>query len=254
MLKALVHTVSPKINNCELTYLERVPIDYKLATNQHDKYCELLTKLGVEIIELSANQDFPDSTFIEDTAVVFDEIAIITNMGADSRRGEVDAIEAELAKYRMIARIQSPATLEGGDVVQIGNFVFVGLTKRTNKAGINALKHILNRFDYEVIPVKVQDCLHFKSACTAIGSRSLLVNSKWVDVSPFSEFNVITVHEDEPRAANTIYVNNTVCLHSAFPKTAKLLKELDFHITTIDISEFLKAEGGLSCLSIRFDS
>lgn len=253
MLKALVHTVSPNLSDCELTYLERTAIDHAQAVAQHNAYCELLTRLGVEVVWLSGNEHLPDATFVEDTAIVFDEVAVIVNMGAQTRKAEVALIEKELMKYRPIACIKHPATLEGGDVVQIGNMVFVGRTQRTNDAGIKALRHILARFDYQVVAVEVHDCLHFKSACTAISTRSLLVNPAWVDISQFSEFNVITVDEAEPWAANTICLNSTVCLHSAFTATADSLRELGFNVATIDISEFLKAEGGLSCLSIRFD-
>lgn len=249
-MKALVHIVSPKINNCELTYLERKPIDFKLAVRQHEAYCEFLEEHGFEIIQLSANDDHPDSVFIEDTAVVFDEIAVITNPGVESRRGEIAATEDELKKHLKISRLEPPGTLDGGDVVQIGNTVFIGETERTNPEGIKALAKILRRHDYEVIPVKVQNCLHLKSACTAISGRSVLVNPDWVDLAPFTDLNVITV--DEPWAANAIRLNETVCLHSGFPKTVQYLRELEFKVETLDVSEFLKAEGGLSCLSIRF--
>jgi len=249
-LKALVHIVSPKINDCELTYLERKPIDFELAVRQHEAYCEFLQKHGFEIIQLSASDDHADSVFIEDTAVVFDEIAVIANPGAESRRGEIATAEDELKKHLKIARIEPPGTLDGGDVVQIGNTVFVGETERTNPEGIQTLAKILKRYDYEVVPVKVQNCLHLKSACTAISGRSLLANPDWLDLTPFADLNVITV--DEPWAANAIRLNETVCLHSGFPNTAQHLRELEFEVETLDVSEFLKAEGGLSCLSIRF--
>ncbi len=249
-MKALVHIVSPRINDCELTYLERQSIDFELAVRPHSAYCKILEEHGFEIIQLSASDDHPDSVFVEDTAVVFDEIALITNPGVESRRGEIDATEAELKKHLKIARVEAPGTLDGGDVVPIGNTVFVGQTERTNPEGVKALAKILKRYDYEVIPVKVQNCLHLKSACTAISGRSLLVNPDWVDLAPFADFNVITVAE--PWAANSIRLNEAVCLHSGFPKTAQHLRELDFKVETLDVSEFLKAEGGLSCLSIRF--
>ncbi|MFQ5650970.1 MAG: dimethylarginine dimethylaminohydrolase family protein [bacterium] len=254
MLRAIVHPVSPRITECELTHLERTPIDPKLAAQQHQAYCALLRDLGVQVVELSAKEVFPDAVFVEDTAVVFDDVAVSTNMGAASRRGEVAAVEAVLSKHRLLARVQPPATLEGGDVVLIGNTVFVGRTGRTNNAGIRALRHILQRFDYHVLTVETRGCLHLKSAVTAISERSLLVNPDWVDLTPFSDFNVITVDESEPRAANAFYLEETVCLHAGFPKTVALLRELEFKVATVDISEFLKAEGGLSCLSIRFQA
>lgn len=254
MSKAFVHSVSPKINQCELTYIDSKPVDYTQAVRQHDAYCKLIQKCGAEVIHLSGNVEYPDSVFIEDTAVVFNEIAVLAKMGVSSRRDEVAGVEPELAKYRQIAKIESPATFEGGDVVQIGHSVFVGLSGRTNEAGFEALKFILQRYDYEVIPIEIKECLHLKSACTAISNRSLLVNPNWVDISPFADFNLITVAEEEPGAANAIRVNDTVCVHAGYPKTIQMLEELDFNVETVDISEFIKCEGGLSCLSIRFDS
>ncbi|MFQ5637665.1 MAG: dimethylarginine dimethylaminohydrolase family protein [bacterium] len=254
MLKAIVQNVSPKINQCELTFLKREPIDYEKGVRQHQAYCALLEKCGVEVVYLTSNSDYPDATFVEDTAIVFDEIAIIASMGAASRRKEVAAIERELSQYRKIVHIEPPATLEGGDVVCLGSTVFVGLTKRTNEAGIKALKKLIQRYDYEVVPVHLEHCLHLKSACTALSDRSLLVNPEWVDITPFAEFNVITIAENEPWAANAIRINDTVCLHSLFPETAQHILDLDFKVETVDISEFLKAEGGMSCLSLRFET
>lgn len=252
MTKAIVHTVSPRISNCELTYIERVPVDFAVACQQHQSYCQLLESLGIEVTVLSGNEHFPDAVFIEDTALVFEELAVITRPGADSRRGETTLIEAELSKHRSIAKIMSPATLDGGDVIQVGSTVFVGQTARTNSAGITALQTVLAPFDYEVIPVKVDGCLHLKSAACDISPRSLLVNPKWVDLSPFSDFNVITIDENEPWAANAIHANGTVCLHAGFDRTIGLLRELEFRVAAVNVSEFQKAEGGLSCLSLRF--
>jgi dimethylargininase len=144
MLLALTHVVSPSIADCELTFVERSRIDYTLATQQHRDYCKLLSKCGLQVIELSVNSGYPDSTFIEDTAVVFDELAIIASMGTESRRGEISGVEAELAKYRDITRIELPATLEGGDVVRVGGKVFAGISPRTNSKGIESLKQILD--------------------------------------------------------------------------------------------------------------
>ncbi|MFQ5631029.1 MAG: dimethylarginine dimethylaminohydrolase family protein [bacterium] len=250
MPKALVHTVSPKINDCELTHLDRKPIDIDLAEQQHAAYCQLLESHGFEVVKLCDARHHPDAVFIEDTAVVFDEFAVLTNPGAASRRGEISATEAELKKYRKSKRIETPATLDGGDVVHIGNTVFVGETRRTNQEGIKAFAKMLKRYDYEVIPVNVRDCLHLKSACTAITNRSLLANPDWVNLDPFSHMNVITV--DETWAANTIRLSDTIYLAASFPKTINQLRELGFRVDSIDVSEFLKAEGGLSCLSIRF--
>jgi len=249
--KAIVHTVSPQFDQCELTYLKRRPIDLERAVRQHDTYCNLIESEGGEGVRLNANRDFPDACFVEDTAIVFDELAVMASMGTPARAGEVEAIEAELVKHRRIVRIKPPAKLEGGDVVVISNSVFVGIGPRTNHAGFEALGHLLRHFDYEVTPVNISGCLHLKSACTAISGRSLLVNPDWVDISPFEDYNLITVDESEPWAANVFRLEDKVCLHSGFPRTIKMLKELEYDLLTLDISEFLKAEGGLSCLSLR---
>ncbi len=253
MIKAVVHTVSPNLADGERTFVAREPLDCGRAEAQHADYCRLLQACGAEVVRLSANAAYPDAVFIEDTAVVFDEIAVIGRFGVPSRRGEERAVAEELAKYRRVVRIEPPATLEGGDVVCLGSTVFVGQTPRTNEAGLKALRQYLRRYEYEVIPVAVRNCLHLKSACCPISERSLLVNPHWVDLSPFAEFNVITVAETEPWAANAIRVNQTVCLHAGFPETAALLRQLDFQVETVDVSELLKAEGGLSCLSLRFE-
>lgn len=253
MLLALTHVVSPNIADCELTFLERSRIDYTLAAQQHRDYCRLLSKCGLQVIELSVNSGYPDSTFIEDTAVVFDELAIIASMGTESRRGEISGVEAELAKYRDITRIELPATLEGGDVVRVGGKVFAGISPRTNSKGIESLKQILEPMGYEVIPVKVKCCLHLKSACTAIDDHTLLVNPRWLDLEPFADFRIISAAEQEPWAANCLPINDTLYMHVGYAKTGECLQNLGFAMETIDISELLKAEAGLTCSSIIFE-
>jgi len=249
---ALTHSVSPSIGRCELSFVERKPINYEMAVKQHEHYCAALSNCGIKVIELSVNRSYPDSTFIEDTAVVVDEIAIMASMGVDSRRGEIRGIELELAKYREIARIQPPATLEGGDVLLVGKQVFVGLTPRTNQAGVDSLRTVLEPFGYQISSVAVRDCLHLKSACTAINNHTLLVNPHWIELKPFRDFRIITVPEQEPWAANSLHINHTTYLHAGFSKMVTLLRSLGFSVKTINISELLKAEAGLTCSSIRF--
>jgi dimethylargininase len=250
---ALTHIISPDIAQCELSFMERSPIDYDLAVQQHEGYCALLRDCGIRIIELTVNSAYPDSTFIEDTAVVVDEIAVMAHMGAESRRGEVPGIESVLAAYRKIDHIQHPATLEGGDVLLAGMKVFAGITPRTNEAGVSSLTAILEPFGYRVIPVSVRDCLHLKSACTAIDDDTVLVNSHWVDLDPFKGFRVIIVPEDEPWAANTLRIEKTVCVHAGFTRTIEMLQLLGFQVKTVDISELQKAEAGMTCSSIIFN-
>lgn len=247
---ALTHIISPFINRCELSFHDRSSINYKLAVEQHEKYCKMLQECGLQVIELSVNFTYPDSTFIEDTAVVVDEIAVMASMGVESRRGEVHGVEPELAKYRDIAHIHLPATLEGGDVLRVGKKIFVGLSPRTNLAGMESLINIVEPFSYQVIPVTMKDCLHLKSACTAIDDNTLLVNKDWLDLEPFADFQIVSISKDEPEAANSLRIKDAIFMHSGFLKTVELLREQGFTVKTIDISELLKAEAGLTCSSI----
>lgn len=253
MALALTHIISPDIAQCELSFIERIPIDSDRAVKQHDAYCALLRDCGLRVIELTVNSAYPDSTFIEDTAFVVDEIAVMALMGAESRRGEVPGVETVLATYRKIDHIRPPATLEGGDVLRVGREVFVGITPRTNAAGVSSLKAILEPFGYQVIPVTVRDCLHLKSACTAIDDDTVLVNPHWVDLDPFKGFRAISVPGGEPWAANTLLIDTYVCVHAGFTNTIEILQVLGFQVKTVDISELLKAEAGMTCSSIIFN-
>ena len=249
---ALTHVISPNIDQCELSFLEKNPINYHAAVAQHEHYCKLLRDCGLEVIELSMNRSFPDSTFIEDTAVVVDELAIMASMGAESRRGEVPDIESVLGYYRDMQHIRLPATLEGGDLLRIEKRIFVGISPRTNIAGFESIKEILEPFGYEVIPVAVNGCLHLKSACVAVDDRTLLVNPRWLDLQPLRDFRIIPVPEDEPAAVNSLRINTTLCMHSGYQKTIDSLVKLRFSVKTVDISELLKAEAGMTCSSIIF--
>jgi len=250
---ALTHIISPNIAQCELSFIERSPIDYDRAVQQHEAYCALLQECGLRVIELTVNSSFPDSTFIEDTAVVVEEIVLTSRMGAESRRGEVAGVESVLAAYRTIDRILHPATLEGGDVLQSGEKIFVGITPRTNAAGVSSITAILEPFGYRIIPVPVRGCLHLKSACTLIDAETILMNPHWVDPDPFKDFRVITLPDEEPWAANALLVDTHVCMHAGFTRTIEILQKHGFQVKTVDISELLKAEAGMTCSSIIFD-
>ena len=252
MLVALTHSVSPEINRCELSYVERRPIDVDRAAKQHEDYCNALRACGLRVVELSVNRSYPDATFVEDTAVVVDEMAVMARMGAASRRGEVAGIETVLAEYRQIARIRRPGTLEGGDVLRVGRKIFVGISPRTNAAGIKFLGEILKPFGYHITPVRLKGCLHLKSACTALDDDTLLVNPDWLDLEPFEGFRIVPVPADEPWAANVLRVDGTILMHAGFSKTAGLIRSQGFRLETVDISELLKAEAGMTCSSIIF--
>ena len=249
---ALTHIVTPNLSECQLTHRERLPINLALATRQHAAYCDTLHSHGLEVIELDVNRDYPDSVFVEDTAVVVDEVAVMANPGAPSRQGEVTNMEPVLAKYRPIARIQPPVTLDGGDVLIVGKKVFVGLSTRTDRAGAEALRSILTPLGYRVTAVPVHGALHLKSAVTAVDKATLLANPLWLDTAPFANFRIVPVAENEPWAANALRLEDTVYFAQGFPATAAALSKLGYDVKAIDISELQKAEAGLTCSSLIF--
>ena len=254
MLKAVTHKPSPLLKNCELTFLPRQKMDFQKTQIQHENYCDTLSKLGADVIILEENLDLPDCAFVEDAAIVLDEIAIITSMGVSTRRGETKLIEKKLAKFRPLEKIKLPAKIEGGDVLTIGKNLFVGNSSRTNAEGISALKKIVNPFGYKVFAVDVLGSLHLKTACTALDSETILVNPEWIETEVFKDFRKINLPQNEPFAANILRINDTICIHSAFTETAEKIEKLGYKISTVNISEFLKAEAGLTCLSLIFEN
>jgi dimethylargininase len=249
---ALTHVVSPQLDRCELTHRPRQPIDLPRAKAEHAAYCGLLAEHGMQVIELTVNRDFPDATFIEDTAVVVDEVAVLASMGTASRRGEVAGVAAALGKFRPLEQIHPPATLEGGDVLRIDRTLYVGLTTRTNREGAATLRELLTPHGYQIISVPVHGCLHLKSAVTALDAETLLMNPDWFDHSHLSGYRQVPIAAAEPWAANSLRLGETICLPSSFPQTAAKVTALGFEVVTIDISELMKAEAGLTCSSLIF--
>ena len=247
---ALTRKVSPALARCELTHLARSPIDVELAAAQHEAYERTLSKLGCWVVSLPAAPDLPDSVFVEDTAVVVDEVAVITRPGAWSRRPETAAVAAVLAKYRPIVAIEAPGTLDGGDVLRLGRRVLVGVTSRTNREGIAQLGALLAPHGYTVEAVRVSGCLHLKSAVTQVTPDAVLVNPAWVDAAGFPGFAVIEVDAGEPHAANALMVDDAVVYPEAFPKTAARLDRAGARIVAVDVSELAKAEGAVTCCSV----
>lgn len=192
--------------------------------------------------------------FVEDPAVVVDEVAVMTRMGAESRRAESESLAVALARYRPVRWLREPATLEGGDVLRIGKTLYVGLSNRTNQAGIAQLEEELRPFGYSVRPVEVRACLHLKSACCWLGDRAILANREWLDTAAFDGLTIVDVPASEPRAANVLAVGETVLLPAAFPETARLIERLGWKVRTLDISELMKAEAGLTCSSILLET
>ena len=241
------------LGRCELTYRSREPIDLGCARQQHHRYERLLQDLGLEVVSLPAEPGLPDAVFVEDAAVVLDECALLPTMGAISRRPEVDSLVPALRAHRPIVRLGTTGTLDGGDVLRLGRTLYVGLSTRTNVAGIAALRQQVEPLGYDVRPVPVQGCLHLKSACTALDSHTLLVNPERVDRSHFPGAKFLTVSPDEPDAANVLWVGGSVVASTSFPRTLERIAAQGFHVLPLDNSELVKAEGGLTCTSLLFD-
>ena len=249
---ALMRGVPPTLASCELTFHAREPIDLGRAIAQHAAYAELLRGLGLEVVELPADPAYPDCCFVEDVAVVLDELALVTRPGAASRRGEVAAIASALARYRPTLATAEPATLEGGDVLRVGRRLFVGRSSRTNAAGIERLTSVAEPHGYRVMPVPVTGSLHLKSAVTALDDERLLVNRSWLDPAPLRGLELVDVDPAEPGAANVLRVGRHVVVHSGFPRTLERIAALGYAVRTLDVSEFIKAEAALTCKSLLF--
>jgi dimethylargininase len=247
MLLALTRSVPPSMADCELTHLAREPIDVARATVQHQAYEDALTSLGYTVRHLPPEPDLPDSVFVEDTAVVVDELAVITRPGAPSRRGETFSVAHALRAYRALAFIDDPGTLDGGDVLRIGKRIFVGRSERTNDEGIAQLRMHLAPFGYTVDAVEMHDCLHLKTAVTALSDSIVLLNRAWVDLPGF---DVVEVDPDEPFAANALFTPRGVLMPSAFPRTIERVRRHGIDVHTVDASELAKAEGGVTCCSL----
>jgi dimethylargininase len=254
MLVALTRGVSSSIADCLLTHLTRQHIDTETAISQHRAYEDCLRQVGLHVISLPVEPELPDSVFIEDPAIVLDEIALFGQMGAVKRRAEAKSLAAVLAAVRPLKFMDGPGTIEGGDRVRIGRTLFVGVSGRTNMHGVEQLRTILGPYNYEFRPVQVKSCLHLTTGCSYIGRNTVLMNPDWVDASVFNNFEIISTPPDEPWAANTIAVGDGAILVSAsFPRTRELLERRGFEVHLANISELEKAEAGLSCMSLIFE-
>lgn len=244
-------------DHCELTFLERTAMSFARLEDQHAAYRDALAAAGADVVALDAIDALPDSVFVEDAAVVLDELAVLTRPGAVSRQPEIDRIESAIACRRAIVeRIRAPGTLEGGDVLRIGRRLFVGLTTRTNREGLAQLAAIVQPHGYAVVAVPVVGSLHLKTACTALDAQTLLLNPAWLDVASFAGFEIIEVHADEPFAANVLPLGADLIANAAFPRTLERVsahaQRTGLRVVTVDISEFGKAEAGLTCMSLVF--
>ncbi len=253
---AVFRDLSPSIVHCELSHLAREPIDLKRATAQHLRYVSTLHALGCAVEYLPAEPDLPDAVFVEDTAVVLDEIAVITRPGAESRRRETLTTAVFLAQHRPLHHIEAPGTLDGGDVLRVGRVLFVGQTARSNQEGIRQLAVAAGRAGYDVRPVPVSGCLHLKSAVTALPGGFLLINPDWVNpaaVAPAGsplDARLIPVDPTEPFAANALPIGQTIVHAEEYPKTAGRLVSHGLRVEPIPAGELAKAEGGVTCCSL----
>jgi dimethylargininase len=247
---ALIRPVSDGMARCELTHLARSPIDLAVARRQHRRYTDILASLGCRLVELAAEPDLPDSVFVEDTAVVLDEIAVLTRPGAASRRAEVDSTASALERWRPCIRIEAPGTLDGGDVLLVGRRIFVGQSGRSNVDGIRQLVAAVVPQGYEVVPVPVRGCLHLKSAVTLVGPGTLLINGDWVDRGHWPGLRCIEVHPEEPHAANALWIGDAVVHGSSGPRTRDRLAAAGLRVLQVDMSEMEKAEGAVTCCSV----
>ena len=249
-LIAITREVGPSLAGCELTHVARTPIDAGLAATQHHAYRRALESLGCRLLTLPAEPALPDAVFVEDVAVVLDEVAVMTRTGAVSRRGEGASVAEVLRRLRPLRAIQAPGTLEGGDVLRIGCTLYVGQSGRSNAEGIAQLGALIGEFGYTVRAVQIRDCLHLKSAVTAVADDCVLLQPAWVDRESFDGLRIIEVDPGEEHAANVVRVGDRVLMPACFPRTRQRLLDAGIDVTGVDVSELQKAEGAVTCCSL----
>lgn len=250
----MTRAISPALERCELAHIARQAIDLAVARRQHESYERALAEAGCRVNRIAAGDDMPDSVFIEDAAVVVDELAVVTRPGAESRRGETAAVASALAPYRRLVTIEPPGTLDGGDVLRVGRRVFVGESARTNAAAMSQMARHLAPFGYTVHAVPVDGCLHLKSAVSAISEDTLLFNPDWVHADGFRPLNLVEVDPAEAYAANALLVGDALIYPTAFPRTAARIRQQGGRVVEVDVSELAKAEGAVTCCSLIFES
>jgi dimethylargininase len=250
MLTAITREISPRFNECEITHIERTPIDLDVARAQHCEYVNVLKTLGCNVIELPAEADLPDSVFVEDTAFILSEVAVITRPGADSRKPETESIIRALSSYSKLIHVREPATVDGGDVLVLGKNIYIGLSSRSNQTAIDQLNGLLCEYGYTVTGVQMHDGLHLKSAITRVDDKTLLINKSWVDTHHFQNFDWIEVDASEPFAANCLPIGESIIFPTTFPRTRAKLEERGYRVITVNASELAKAEGAVTCCSL----
>lgn len=247
---AFTREISDSIERCELTHLDRLPIDLPRARAQHVAFENALRELGCEVRRIPDAHNLPDAVFVQDAVLVFDELAVLARPGAVSRRPEVESVGVEIGRLRPIARIVAPGTLDGGDVLVLGRNVFVGQTPRTNRVGVEQLAALLKPHCYTVTPVPVIGCLHLQTAVTAVAEDVILANRDWVDPTIFGKVEILDVAPGEPFAANVLRVGNSIVFPNIFPLTQAVLESRGLRVVPVDLSELAKAEAGVTCCCV----
>jgi dimethylargininase len=251
-LVAITRRPGPELSRCELTHVERQPIDVARALAQHRAYRDALRGAGIRVVELPSDPALPDGVFVEDTAVVLDEVAVLTAPSPPSRRGEWPAVASALRPFRRTHALPPGAYLEGGDVLRVGRTLYVGQGGRTGAAGLRALADVVVPLGYSVFPVRLDGCLHLKSACCALDGETLLVNRVWLEVGALSGLRLVDVPAEEPWGANVLPLPGATLVSASSPRTADLVRGLGHSAVTLDVSELHKAEAGLTCMSLVF--
>lgn len=251
-ITAITREINTAIGSCELTYLPRASIDMALALRQHKQYQSVLSSLGCEIVVVPTEPGLSDSVFVEDTAIVLDQVAILLRPGAESRRPEVAGVEKVLQHHRTLKSIRSPGTVDGGDLLCVDNVIFAGHSTRTNRGGIEQLQHIVDDYGYSVKTVETAKCLHLKSAVSEVAPGTLLINPDWISCGAFQDYELIEVDRDEAHAANALRVGPDVVYPSSFPRTIAKLAARGINVIPVDLSELQKAEGAVTCCSLIF--
>ena len=251
---AVTRELSAGIGNCELTFLPRSEIDFARAQQQHQDYQSALSSLGCEVVVVPAPSGLADSVFIEDTALVLEDIAVTLRPGVASRQPEVAGVAEILRQYRPLKTIEPPGTVDGGDLLRVGNTIFAGLSTRSNQSGIEQLRDIVSDFGMTVETVETSKCLHLKSAVSEVAPGTLLINTDWISSSAFKDFELIPVDKEETHAANALRIGKTLIYPSSFPRTMDALVNRGIDVTPVDLTELQKAEGAVTCCSLIFSA
>ena len=251
----IVRTPCPKVCEGITSAPELGKPVYEKALEQHAKYVEALKACGVDVLVLPPMEEYPDSCFVEDVAVVNDKCALVTNPGADTRKGETAGIVAAIKKFYTedrIGYIRAPGTLEGGDVMKCGDTYYVGLSARTNAEGFRQFAAFMGKFGFKSLGVTLNLVLHLKTGINYLENNKMLVSGEFINKPEFAEYEKIIIPEEEAYAANCIWMNGTVIVPEGYGEVLKAVKDAGYPVLTVDTSEFRKIDGGLSCLSLRF--